>query len=157
MRVTRGGTLAHTWDLTMEIIEHEQTLIFEPDDGDPLAWTIEATAKKLSISDRTVKRLIEIGELEGVRLCRCRRVLAYSVYNLLSRNRSAANRSTSSKRIASRQYFNMETNECQKESEKMGFTSEGTRRTSGHRSPMQAARELDDLLARRTRKKPKQS
>ena len=56
---------------------------------EPMLLTIKNTATTLSVSTRTVHRLIEAGDLETVSVRSARRVLASSVGDYLNRSTTA--------------------------------------------------------------------
>ena len=118
----------------------------------PLLWDLKETAHQLgNVSTRTVQRLVARGEIATKRVGRRRMVIAASVQAWLDGDMPTAH---TGKRVG-RDVRGVKA--CQKHAGKKGTASTAalTRQTTGPVTSMRAARELDDLLAPATKKKPR--
>ncbi|MBK1633765.1 hypothetical protein CKO31_24100 [Thiohalocapsa halophila] len=119
---------------------------------EPLALTLEAAAEALSVSPRTVRRLLDAGELGRVKIGRAVRVSAASVRAYVERqtqvDKAAVGANTAGVRLPGG--GQVETGACR--------TGAKTARSGGPATSTTAAAELDALLAqpiepKRTRSK----
>ncbi len=114
-------------------------------DRERLLLTLQETAKALSVAPRTVRRLIERGELPKVKVGRCVRVPADAVQAWVDKevrhahNKACAGSGVRGKEINACQSAN--TNEIWTESMTVPIPP-----VIGHLTPTQAVRELDALL-----------
>ncbi len=99
-----------------------------------LLWTLKETAQKLRVCPRTIKRMIDAGQISAVRIGRCIRVIERSVHEWIEEQKSEKQVSI-----------------CQKAS-KQGCTSVAHLRIGGYRTQMQAAKELAGVLGLQTKK-----
>ncbi|WP_082054071.1 helix-turn-helix domain-containing protein [Methyloterricola oryzae] len=108
---------------------------------EPLLWSIVETARQLGgLSTRTVRRMIDRGDIPAVKVGRTVRVPAHSV------------RSWIESQLQSRH-----NNQCAgdvRQEKSTCHTNVKIVRFGGHPTPTRAARELDALLERRTERKP---
>ena len=111
------------------------------DPNQPLVWDKRTVAQKLSVSERTVTRLVDRGELAFVHIGRSIRIPVDSVHKLLD---SPALKGDNHSRVGSAV---QEKSIC--------HISAKTVRIGGQRSPTQAAKELDALLEPPTARKRK--
>ena len=113
------------------------------DPSQPLVWDKRTVAKKLSVSERTVTRLVDRGKLACVHIGRSIRIPVDSVHKLLD---SPALKGDNHSRVGSAV---PEKSIC--------HINAKTVRIGGQRSPTQAAKELDALLELPTARKRKPS
>lgn len=105
----------------------------------PILWSIDETARQLGgISGRTVRRMLERGELSAVRIGRCVKINAASVQAYVDGKTDSYNDQ------ARRDVQGGGT--CQKVNDKTEFTSGRTRPIGGSVSQTQAASELAAVL-----------
>ena len=106
------------------------------------SWKVQKIATELSVSVKTVKRLIDDGELPVVRIRGCIRVPKQAVLGWLKgETRYNSRCAGSAVQGASTCHISASKREVKASS-------------GGHRSPMQTASELESLLERRKRRKP---
>lgn len=115
---------------------------------EPLALTLDAAAKALSVSPRTIRRLLDAGELGRIKIGRAVRVSAASISAYVERN--AEHAITADSGILPT---------CRDARTKIptGSSVVPIRRTGGRASPTHEAAALAALLARPTERKPKRS
>ena len=111
------------------------------DPSQPLLWDKRTVAKKLSVSERTVTRLVDRGELTSVHIGRSIRISVDSVHELLD---SPALKGDNHSRVGSAV---QEKSICHINAKTVG--------SGGRHSPTQAAKELDALLEPPTARKRK--
>lgn len=109
-----------------------------------ILWTVQEVARQLQVSARTVFRLIERGQLPGLKLGRLVRVPADAVLEYVAHLVAQAQNAPRVVPVAWKEVI-----PC--------HTEEKTRLSGGSVSTTQAAIELDALLARKTARKPKRS
>ena len=120
-------------------------LFARPDAADPpLALTLDEAGALLSVSARTIRRLIASGEIESRRIRRSIRVVRASLLAYLDRA-DPAHTENAGPRVRREQ----ETTSCR--------TAARTRPSGGSVTDSQTARELDDLLKQPTVAKPRPS
>ena len=120
---------------------------------EPLALTLAAAARALSVSPRTVRRLLDAGELQRIRIGRAVRVTAASLrayvdgHHALSDNPIRAGQAV------------REESTCQESADKTRTASTVAviPRAGGRPTATRAAAELDALLRRPIAKKPRHS
>jgi excisionase family DNA binding protein len=110
---------------------------------DKLLWTIDQTAEQLSISSRTVRRMIERNELPSIRLGHSVRLPVQGIKEFIE-NQTKAWDNTFREESG---VHNKGENVCQLNAK--------TAHSGGHRSPIQWGKELDDLLERPSARKRK--
>jgi len=121
--------------------------------ADALLWDLKETAHQLgNVSTRTVQRLVARGDIATKKVGRRRMVIAASVIAWLDGDMPTTH---TGKRVG-RDVRGVKA--CQKHAGKKGTASTAarTRQTTGPVISTRAARELDDLLAPATKKKPRQ-
>lgn len=114
---------------------------------EPLALTLDAAAKALSISPRTVRRLLDAGELTPVRIGRALRVSSASVRDFVERSEDAPGTSTRRAILPGSQHSGGA--KCR--------TSGSGAHTGGSITPIRRGTELDALLEPKTGGKRKPS
>jgi excisionase family DNA binding protein len=123
--------------------------------SEPLALTLAAAAEALSVSPRTVRRLLDAGDLASVRIGRALRVSAVSVRAFVERaqDQSVALRGLpkSTERAILRPWH------APADSIKTGSISAPTRPIGGQPGPTAQAAELGALLGLPTDERPKRS
>ncbi len=123
--------------------------------SDALLWNLDEAARQLGgVSSRTVRRLMDRGAIRTQKVGRRRLVVAASVREWLDAEMTAEHTDTHAGLgvqggSACRRSVKTET--------KTVSTKGRTRRTGGRRTSTQAARELAEVLALPTGKKPKRS
>ena len=105
--------------------------------------TLSAASERLAVSERTVRRLIDTGDLPPIRVRGAIRVSAADIAALIDRARAAV---CNPPRAAV-----PETDTCQQRHNRTGFTGERTRRTGGRASLTGEEDRLGALLAFRSR------
>ncbi len=107
---------------------------------EPLLWNIGETAHQLGVSTRTVRRMLVKGQLGGIRIGRSVRISVQSVRDFVEKQAIPAQNS-----------------DCVGSAMRKGGSichiNAKTVPYGGHHTPTQAAKELDDLLERRTKRK----
>jgi hypothetical protein len=121
--------------------------------NDPLLWSLAETARQLGgVSTRTVRRLLDRGDLSPGRVGRRLMVRADSVRAYVDRA------TTGSDNWPGAGPDVQEESTCQRADNngiRTAFTVAPTPRTGGRRTSTQAAKELDALLAPKTAGKPR--
>lgn len=108
-----------------------------------LLWTLNETAQQLGgVSIRTVRRMVDRGEISPVRVGRLLRILPESVHAFVAAQTEQAHNLP---RVGSVAWKGIEP--C--------YTNAKAHRSGGLATPTQQARELDDLLAQLTSRKQK--
>lgn len=111
---------------------------------DTLLWSLEETARQLGgISTRTVRRMIESGELSAVKIRRSLKIIPDSVKSCIDNNTTFS-----------------DTDSCmsggrQPKGKRKWHTNEKTHRTGGSLSEIRAEKEFNALLEQRTARKRK--
>lgn len=114
---------------------------------DELLWTIDETSRRLGgVSPRTVRRMIDRGELPAVRIGRRVMIPVEDVRDWLARQKDGGG---PAKRNREGAWHENKTG--------MGSTGAATRRTGGLRTPTQAAADLAAVLEHPTKRKPRDS
>lgn len=114
-----------------------------------LLWNLEEAARQLGgVSARTVRRLLERGELPTVRIGTRLLIPAESVRDWINRQ-TVTYAEQGVGRLA------RGSGSCPNEKTKTASTSAGTPRTGGPATPTQAARELAAVLKLPTERKPR--
>lgn len=119
---------------------------------EPLLLTLDAAAEQLSVSTRTVRRLLGAGELIPVKIGRAIRVSTASVHAYVDRattpsdNRPGAGPDVREKSTC---------RESARQETRTVSTGEGIRRIGGRATPTQAASELAAALGLPTEGKPR--
>ena len=109
-----------------------------------LAWDKRTVAQKLSVSERTVARLVDRGELTSVHIGRSIRIPVRSVYELLdSPALKGDNHSCAGSVVQEKSTCHISANKREVKAS-----------SGGHRSPMQTASELESLLEQHKRGRP---
>ena len=109
-----------------------------------LAWDKRTVAQKLSVSERTVTRLVNRGELTSVNVGRSIRIPVRSVYELLdSPTLKGDNHSCVGSAVQEKSTCHISANKREVKAS-----------SGGHRSPMQTASELEYLLEQHKRGRP---
>jgi excisionase family DNA binding protein len=122
---------------------------------DTLLWSLEEAARQLGgISTRTVRRLVEVGEIEPRRVGRRLLVSAASVRDFVDRLGSTAKNWQSAGRDVQEESTCLES---AKRETKMVSTGVRTRLTGGPRTRTRAAEELAKVLELPTAARPKRS
>jgi len=125
---------------------------------DTLLWDLTETARQLGgVSTRTVRRLIDAGDIVPKRVGRRLLVRAASVLAYLDRDMTHAHNPMCAGPDAR---STLEERTCQdsaRRETKTGYSGGRTRLTGGHRTPRQAASELAAVLALPIGGKPRRS
>jgi len=118
--------------------------------------TYEETAEQLRVSLRTVRRLVDSGELRCVYIRSSPRIRAVDLQQYLDKATRPSSLSDSDVGLDVRNHFR-EQRTCQNVTTKMASTKGQSPNTGGSRSSTPMARELANRLGLTTGKKPKSS
>ena len=116
---------------------------------EPLLFTLDESAKQLSVSPRTVRRMMERGELPWVRIGRAIRIPGESIKKWIDMNMSTEHNQTCAGNVQGGK------STCQKEKTRTDSINARIHPTGGRVTPTQAARELAVVVGLETAKKRK--
>ena len=133
--------------------------------NDALLWSVDEAARQLGgVSSRTVRRMIERGELPAVRVGRRVTVPADAVRSFVHGTPAPTHMQPPAAAAHNRRRAGPDVlkgagtcRSASKEGTRTVSTGEGIRRTGGSASPIQAARELAAVLGQRTAGKRRRS